>query len=313
MNIQPEYGYVDPCMRIEMLLDAEEDHALGSLLALVSASHEETGSSRVLIGPGFLDPSRPQTFFCGRERHVHFLIFLSRKAVRDMDQLRFRNKQHDIFVVVDVKGTKIMLKPDQRRDTDQSMMVVLKSTGTPLEQQFTFTQKHRIPSSDWINRFLPAFGYGRSLLVELPVSIDELKETVRRIESQALGKRLVEAANALERSEQLQRNGEWRSSVWATREALESLQRGGLESGVSTQTAIKDTMTSTGSPDAAAAAVTSMIDQLHSFASSAHLVTKGGKDLKIGIFEKEDSQMIFGSTALLISLIAKKLIRPASV
>ena len=45
----------------------------------------------------------------------------------------------------------------------------------------------------------------------------------------------------------------------------------------------------------------------------SHPVPKGGKEVKIGIFEKEDSLMIFGSTALVISLIAKKLMKPANI
>jgi AcrR family transcriptional regulator len=301
-------------MSIGLVLDAGSEHALGSLAASISASPDRSASSLVLIGPAFIRPDTPLTFFSGRQRQVNLLVPLSRKAVRDMDELRFRNKEHDIFIVVDVHGTRIMIQAaTKREDPREPDLVVFRSTGTPIEQRFDLTHIERIPSSDWVNRFLPIFGYGRSLLVELPVSIEELKETVRRIESQALGKRLVEAANALERSEQLQRSGEWRSSVWATREALESLQRGSLETGASVQAAIKDTIVNSGLPDAGAVAVTSTIDQLHSFASSAHPVPKGGKEVKIGIFEKEDSQMIFGSTALVINLIAKKLMKPANI
>lgn len=233
-----------------------------------------------------------------------------------MDELRFQNNDHDIYAIVDVRGTKIMIEPAPRTDSsipDRPTMVFLKSTGAPVEQDFDFKQAVRIPSSDWVNKFLPAFGYGRSLLVELPISIEELKETVRKIESQALGKRLVEAANVLERSEQLQRSGEWRESVWATREALELIQRGSLENGLSVQAAIKATIASSGLPDEVGDAVTSAISQLHSFASSAHPVPKGGKEVKIAIFEREDAQMIFGSTALVVNLIAKKLMKPTGV
>jgi hypothetical protein len=297
-----------------MSLDAGAVHALGSLVASVSASDEESGSTRVLIGPAFPSPDSTRRFFSGRERSLELVAFPSRKAVRDMDELRFKNRDHDVYVIVEVRGTVIMIEAQTGVDSNQPArptMVFLKSTGSPVEQDFDFRRAVRIPSSDWLSMFLPAFGYDKTLLVELPISIEELKRTVRRIESQALGKRLIEAANVLERSQQLQRRGEWRESVWATREALELILRGSLENGLSVEAAVKATIASSGLPDDVGEAVKSTISQLHSFANSAHPVAKGGKEVKIAVFESEDAQVIFGSTVLVVNLIARKLTKLA--
>jgi len=195
-------------------------------------------------------------------------------------------------------------------DKKESLMA-LKLTGSPYMARLDFEKVHRIAASDWVNKFQTMLGLGKYLLLEVPLDLREITESLKDISQRGLADRIASSAEALKNAESQLRQGEWRNAIRQVRDAIEAINKGNIktEAEISITKAIKNLIDQSGLPQKSQDSITMIIDNLMAYTSATHHVVQNEKDVEVEPpFNKEDAIFAIGCTALLLNVLAKKLL-----
>jgi hypothetical protein len=309
VDIEPFESFADPHILFRVLLDVGSPHILiyPSLRVYVGDGQGSWSG----LGICFLGHDRRPSFKDTSESQLDFLLALTSNVIRKIEEARIKEGKGNVQLQLIFSGSALRAKLTMRKDPSRpgGEVVTFESSVSPIEQ-LNAQPLTRISSSDWVNEYQRRLGLGKSLLVEIPLDMDDVTAGLKDVQDKELAARVVDAASALDHANRFLREGRWRDSVRQTRDALEILRKGRLEKeGVSMTQGVKELVEETGLPAEAGDDLKQVIDRLYSFASATHPISKKGETVDIAVFEKEDAVFMLTCVESIISMIAKKLRR----
>jgi hypothetical protein len=230
------------------------------------------------------------------KNYIDFYFTLTEKALEFIEDCRSKHKKNNVELklklYIKVFTTTISLGNMVGTQPSAVLYSLKTDSDTLLEMEVREAiTAFNIPQSTWVQDFLPLFGRGKYLLLEIPqitsvngkdVLIDRINgaiESLRSIEKELLA-------------------GEWNQVMKESRELIELLNNNSF----------KDYLIETGYTDEAAGHFTNGIKELFSFSSK--FIHKIGTDKQLNKkieASKEDAYMVYSLCANGVNLIARKM------
>jgi len=144
----------------------------------------------------------------GDKRQVRLAFACSRRYIEHLEDERAAQPDPDLALSVRLWGSVAIMRgqADKGEDAAASALISFESVeATPVEML-------RIPRSDWIDRLLPALGYRKTVLIELPLAgRPEVPEDLR------------DAILHLDEARTLRNHESYRKAVHTCRQAIDAL------------------------------------------------------------------------------------------
>lgn len=259
-----------------------------------------------------------------------FRLVLDQKALDHLETLRDKNKKGDVLIQLDLNiswltsqvevggySTEQLSIPEQGKNTVKlvdfikldsqnynphqghlRMLIEQQSNSLLTLSDGTFTIKHTIHGSDWINDFSPQLGIGKFLVMEIPeiLNVNEPKDD--------LEKRLHTATQRLKDIGELLRKGEWDDVAEDCRGIYEDLRKN-FESEF--ESAVKNLLRDTnGISDKGISAFNELIKNIGIYSHEFHHVRDQEGKVKQITTHKEDAYALYVSLVGLINMLTMK-------
>lgn len=312
VDVEPFDRFPDPHIRLRVLVKAGSPHIV--ICPSLGVTIMDGASSQWELGTCLLAQGSWSDFTESSESQLDFLLPLTPNIIKTIEEARTREGKGNVLLKVKFSASVLHVTLQAHKDPSapSGEGVVFGACSRPLSERVNVDSAPRISSSDWVTEYQRRLGLGKSLLLEIPLDMDDVVAGLKDKQDKELAGRVVDAAGALDQANRLLREGKWPESVRQTRDAVEILKKGRLEKeGVSMTQAIKDLVEETGLPASASEDLTQMIDKLYSFASATHPVQKKEQTVDLAVFEKEDAVFVLTCVSSIISMLARKLRRVA--
>jgi hypothetical protein len=167
-----------------------------------------------------------------------------------------------------------------------------------------------VEQSRW-NKVLNQLGYGKRLLLELPIDFEEVLSSIPKHPQEGLIRRIEVASKSFQNALSALRIGKWREAVVESRKVYEALSKKKLENGKDAKEAIQELLLKYGLPMENKDNITNIIENFWAYTSPTHhILDKEGKFIKEDeptMFGREDAYLTVTTAGLLIKMLTEKI------
>lgn len=196
---------------VEGQVYSEDNKYLGSILPDISKRLQPMDYQEQVINFYFDDPQVPA--FRENDRNFVTTFVMSKKIVDHVEKVRHVNRLKDVKLNLDIqiryhkfhaalgkfqansspgsRAPSLALKQaGQGHDPNIRIPILPQNSGVPGQDHSMFLDTHnyyqklelKIPMSEWVNDYLPAFSYGNYFIVEFPLGDRDIPEVWKNIE-----------------------------------------------------------------------------------------------------------------------------------
>jgi hypothetical protein len=223
--------------------------------------------------------------------YYNFSSTLTESALEYIEEIRHKNKKGDIslklklYFKVIISQIPASLSGMQTSQLDLEIIELISDIV--------------IPSSDWTHDFLPAFGKGKYIVLEIP-------QPDITNGSSLVNEKINIAINSIPKMQKELLSGEWSEVIEKSRPIWELVNEKASDS---TPTELHDYLSRSGLSDDAIGHFTKSISELFQFSSKfIHRMDKSGKNINPEIIaSKEDAYLIYSLCLNVVNLITCKI------
>jgi hypothetical protein len=319
-DLSPNASAVDPTVEIRASVPVKQGvEIVTSASMTLSVGGEILGYAARVTVPGYQDYTGRSHLLGSHSTPIYGQVTLSKRALARVEAYREAGPSGDVDFVVDVttqladvgiddaedvgvflqRGSKPSdhaFAPSVReRDPARPAPLLIRASHNPLLRirLQSESERYRVSSSDWVQRFRPAFGMGRYVLLEYPEP-----ESLRG--GEPLGERLADAIEQLQVMSSKLAQGDWTGVMVSSRGVSELIR--------AESSAVRDLLVESGLPGEAASDLLQGVRALFGYASKYvhRLDRKGERTIASLDASKEDALMAYALSASLLNAFASK-------